>query len=313
MSISKRNHIFVAGLVFMVCALNFGLYVLDGSSLEFDEHNKEGLPILIATLIAGPWAIAISGYRTVNLQYPLDRGKRSAWKAGLFSVLKSYLYLGGILVFLLPLCFLILGCAELDVGFFMGALFGFGAMIVAFMVSVWIAAPLAIGWAMLLATSTNMQPVVFKRLGLLRLLSFVLLIFIAAVWVAHEVIPFKGNTDANMINEMTLLCGFISALSAAFCWYFFMEKEEGREQGALAGLTTAIVAVCLIGPAIAVQITISENGFSFDEFFKSSVAAAIFSFFAVLLAAWKAVPVSVVIGFLVAKSGPLDLPYQPND
>ncbi len=300
MTLSKRNNIFILSLACMVCVLNYGLYVLDGSKIEIDQYNKESLPILLSVLIAGPLAIGLSSYQIIGKRFPLNQGKRVAVKSGLFSVLLSYLYLGLLMVLILPIVALFLGVGEKGAILLLSLLAGFGAMIVAFMVSAWIAIPIAVGLAILLSVTPEKQAEE-NRPSLVRLALFVVLIFIAALWVSYESIPFGARSPDNLLNEWTFACGAVSAISATFCWYFYMDSEESKAQGALAGLMTALLSVFLVGPAIGIYVEIQKGGFSFDEFVKSSMGAAIFSFFAVIFAAWKAVPVSVIIGFLVAK------------
>ena len=301
MSPRTRNYLFIAGLAVMVCALNAGIYFLDGADFALDDDSKTGVALLAAVLIAGPLAISLSGYVTATHIYRLDKGRTTAAKAGLLSVLGSYILLGPILWFLFPVFYFLTGGVDAQAIVLAGFVLAFAGMIMAFMVSVWLAVPLAVCWAMILSkppaeAGRTEQP------SLVRLCVFSLSIFIAAVWVSHIAIPLRDNRQGDVLNEMTFVCGLVSAIVGALTWYVYMEQEESRLRGALAGATTAWLSLLLIGPVFGLHTMHQDNAHSFDNLFSISLAAAVFSFFAVILTAWMAFPVSGLIGLLVAKT-----------
>ena len=301
MSPRTRNYVFIAGLAMMVCALNAGIYFLGGAVFVLDDDNKTGPALLAAVLIAGPLAISLSGYVTATHIYRLDRGRTTAAKAGLLSVLGSYLLLGPILWFLFPVFYFLTGGVDAQAIGLAGFVFAFAGMIMAFMVSVWLAVPLAVCWAMILSKPPDKAERT-EQPSLVRLCVFSLSIFVAAVWVSHLAIPLRDNRQGDMLDEMTFACGLVSAIVGALTWYVYMEQEESRLRGAFAGATTAWLSLLLIGPAFGLYILHQNNAYSFDSLFSMSLPAAVFSFFAVILAAWMAFPISGLIGLLVAKT-----------
>lgn len=253
--------------------------------------------------------MSLSSWRVSGKWIKLDNGKLTGAKAGAAAVLLSYPILAGILFFTIPLVlFIVPKIIDTEPLFgntgllYSSFIFSIGGMVTAFLLTVWVAMPFGslIG-AIVSIRGDNSN---YKAMSLgtfIRGLVFSMLIGMAAFIVSR----YSYLVSSFATNDFAIACAVLSILVANIVWLFIMSNGEDKFKGKTAGFITGFVSLALTGPAATVIVTISEYQ-SFNEItFKIGATvftASLISFFAILLCGVFAVPVSTLIGFIVAKN-----------
>lgn len=321
----RKNSFKFAGMMMgVVVLLNVLLFALGGS--DFEGGNRKDVYLFGPFVIGGIVAMGLSCFKAWQLVPREGATAKDGSRAGARAAMLSYPLMGmiGGVVFAIGSVF----AGDPTIG---GAIFiSVFAVFIAFLLTIWIAVPLAmlIGGLMVdadksvkagvprleAATRRPTQAIDMRQPEKKPLFSKAALTFSvgmgAGAFFVSSIVLGRLRPKANLIGELQadaartgmwsliLICVVSAFISALIVWPLMMGSEEKRSKAVAAGGITSVLTFLVFAAVVAIDG--SFFGAGSHEFHVQIMGTVIFAFFALLFAGPPAVIVGMIVGWLSA-------------